>query len=107
MAPPRSRPPPDDSKSEASSTKEKAGPSASNAVNGKGRRVAGNPTGGSSLRDVVTAGTSGGAVTTTVTTITEITPGVSVKLRRTSILLNLCPAPMVYLRPVNSARISL
>lgn len=75
MAPPRSRPPPDDSKSEASSTKEKAGPSASNAVNGKGRRVAGNPTGGSSLRDVVTAGTSGGAVTTTVTTITEITPG--------------------------------
>jgi hypothetical protein len=75
-------------------------------VNGKGRRVAGNPTNGSSLRDVVTVGTSGGAATTTTTT-TEITPGVSAKLRRAWIVLNLCPAPMVYLRPVNSARLSL
>jgi len=77
MAPPRSRPPPDDSKSEASSTKERAAPSTTNAVNGKGRRVTGNPVGGSSLRDVVSSGTTGGVVTTPAA---ETTPGVSAKL---------------------------
>lgn len=67
MAPPRSKPPPDDSKSEASSTKEKAGTSASSAVNGKGRRAVGNLAGSSSLRDVTSAG-AGGLVTATAET---------------------------------------
>ncbi|TVY82292.1 hypothetical protein LSUE1_G004456 [Lachnellula suecica] len=61
MAPPRSKPPPDDSRSEASSTKEKAGTSSSNAPNGKARRVAGTAATGSSLRDVVTAGQNNAA----------------------------------------------
>lgn len=66
MAPPRSRPPPEDSRSEASSTKEKVTASNSNALNGKNRRVPGSTTGGSSLRDVVTAGPSNtGASNTT------------------------------------------
>ncbi|TVY18004.1 hypothetical protein LARI1_G004450 [Lachnellula arida] len=56
MAPPRSKPQHDDSRSEASSTKEKAGPSSSNAPNGKGRRAGGTAAGGSSLRDVVSVG---------------------------------------------------
>lgn len=74
MAPPRSRPPPDDSRSEASSTKEKVGTNLTSNVNGKGRRVAGNTTGASSLRDVVTAGqsTAGGASSTA---LAENTPG--------------------------------
>lgn len=60
MPPPRSRPQPDDSRSEASSTKEKAGISSSlTAINGKGRRVGNPAVTGSSLRDVVTAGPSG------------------------------------------------
>ncbi|KUJ10293.1 uncharacterized protein LY89DRAFT_256913 [Mollisia scopiformis] len=74
MAPPRSRPPPDDSRSEASSTKEKAGTTTTTALNGKGRRVAGSANGGSSLRDVVTAGpsgTNGGSSTA----VAESTPG--------------------------------
>lgn len=62
MPPPRSRPQPDDSRSEASSTKEKINPSAVAAVNGKGRRVASSAVAGSSLRDVVTAGPSGTVV---------------------------------------------
>lgn len=62
MAPPRSKPQHDDSRSEASSTKEKAGPSSSNAPNGKGRRVGGTAAGGSSLRDVVSAGQNNAAV---------------------------------------------
>ncbi|PBP19618.1 BRO1-like domain-containing protein [Diplocarpon rosae] len=61
----RSRPQPDDSRSEASSTKEKTATHPPNATNGKGRRIAGNTTHGSSLRDFVTAagpsGTSGSA----------------------------------------------
>jgi hypothetical protein len=55
MPPPRPRAQPDDSRSEASSTREKLGTSTSNAVNGKGRRI-GAITAGSSLRDVVSAG---------------------------------------------------
>jgi hypothetical protein len=74
MAPPRSRPPPDDSRSEASSTKEKVPTSNSTALNGKNRRVPGSTTGGSSLRDVVTAGSSSAAVGTTNTTMTDANP---------------------------------
>jgi len=59
MPPTKSRPQPDDSRSEASSTKEKAGVGATAAHNGKGRRVANAVAIGSSLRDVTTAGSSG------------------------------------------------
>lgn len=59
MPPPRSRPQPDDSRSEASSTKDKINTSTGAAINGKGRRVANSAATGSSLRDVVTAGPSG------------------------------------------------
>ncbi|KAE8450564.1 hypothetical protein EG329_006295 [Mollisiaceae sp. DMI_Dod_QoI] len=74
MAPPRSRPPPDDSRSEASSTKEKVGTNTNTTFNGKGRRVPGNATGGSSLRDVITAGpsTAGGSSSTA---LIDSTPG--------------------------------
>lgn len=78
MAPPRSRPQPaDDSRSEASSTKEKIGASSANTVNGKNRRVAGTTASGSSLRDVVTAGSSGGAVAGAAGPVTsEGNPGI-------------------------------
>jgi hypothetical protein len=56
MPPPRSRPQPDDSRSEASSTKEKLNTNTANTQNGKGRRVGSTAVAGSSLRDVVTAG---------------------------------------------------
>lgn len=81
MAPPRSRPQPaDDSRSEASSTKEKIGASSANTVNGKNRRVAGTTAIGSSLRDVVTAGSSGGAAAGAAGLVTlEGNPGVSVE----------------------------
>jgi len=59
MAPSRSRPQADDSRSEASSTKEKLGTSTASALNGKGRRVGSNAVTGSSLRDVVTAAQNG------------------------------------------------
>jgi len=75
MAPPRSKPQPDDSRSEASSTKEKPVTSTTNATNGKGRRVAGNAAGGSSLRDVVTAGSSGTAGGASTTAVAETAPG--------------------------------
>ncbi|RDW92130.1 hypothetical protein BP5796_01524 [Coleophoma crateriformis] len=55
MPPQRTRP--DDSRSEASSTKEKVTATTASASNSKGRRTAANTTTGSSLRDVVTAGT--------------------------------------------------
>lgn len=76
MPPARSRPPPaDDSRSEASSgTKEKAGISSTNNVNGKNRRVGAPATTGSSLRDVVTAEASGAGASTAVA---EVNPGVS------------------------------
>ena len=77
MAPPRSKPQPDDSRSEASSTKEKPVTSTLNATNGKGRRVAGNAAGGSSLKDVVTAGSIGTAGGASTTAIAETAPGVS------------------------------
>jgi len=59
MAPSRSRPQADDSRSEASSTKEKLPISTASALNGKGRRVGVNAVTGSSLRDVVTASQNG------------------------------------------------
>lgn len=69
MPPPRSKAQPDDSRSEASSTKEKVGSSSLIAINGKGRRVGNSAVAGSSLRDVVTAGPSdtvaGGSGSTT------------------------------------------
>jgi len=55
MPPPRPRHQPDDSRSEASSTKEKGTSNPSSAVNGKNRRVINNATTGSSLRDVAMA----------------------------------------------------
>jgi len=70
MAPPKSKPQPDDSRSEASSTKEKAGASSSNALNGKARRVGGTAGTGSSLRDVVSAGQGITAIGNTETTPT-------------------------------------
>lgn len=75
MAPPRSKPQPDDSRSEASSTKERITTSTASATNGKGRRVTGNVAGGSSLRDVVTAGPSGTAAGTSTTAVAEAAPG--------------------------------
>ncbi|KAL2061746.1 hypothetical protein VTL71DRAFT_7124 [Oculimacula yallundae] len=75
MAPPRSKPQPEDSRSEASSTKEKT-TSTANATNGKGRRVAANTNGGSSLRDVVTAGPSGTVAGSTTAAAAETAPGI-------------------------------
>lgn len=75
MAPPKSKPPPDDSRSEASSTKEKVGASNSTTLNGKTRRVPGSTTGGSSLRDVVTAGPSSAVVGNPSTVVAEANPG--------------------------------
>jgi len=62
MPPPRAKPQPEDSRSEASSTKEKVATSTASALNGKGRRPAGIIAAASSLRDVITAGPSGTAV---------------------------------------------
>lgn len=76
MAPPRSKPQPEDSRSEASSTKEKAGTNSTNAVNGKARRVGGTAGTGSSLRDVVTAGQNSTAVAGPAGA--ETTPGTSI-----------------------------
>jgi len=77
MAPPRSKPQPDDSRSEASSTKERVGTSTAILPNGKGRRVPANTTGSSSLRDVVTAGPSGTIGGASMTAVAETNPGVS------------------------------
>ncbi|KAL3424706.1 histone deacetylase complex subunit sap30 [Phlyctema vagabunda] len=57
MPPAKSRP--DDSRSEASS--DKVGSNSAPALSGKNRRVTANAAAGSSLRDVVTAGTAGAA----------------------------------------------
>lgn len=51
----RSRPQHDDSRSESSSTKEKAGSHSTTTVNGKNRRGGNSTQASSSLRDVVTA----------------------------------------------------
>jgi len=86
MPPPRSRPPPDDSRSEASSTKEKVGTATTTGPNGKGRRIAGNPAGGSSLRDVVTAGPNGTAGGASSGTVAEHAHGLQWKTFDTSVL---------------------
>ena len=109
MAPPRSKPQPDDSRSEASSTKEKPVTSTTNATNGKGRRVAGNAAGGSSLRDVVTAGSSGTAGGASTTAVAETAPGVSLRLHNDLYhsATTAFPAPMVYLRSYSATRLSI
>jgi len=76
MPPPRSRPQPEDSRSEASSTKEKVHPTTVSTVNGK-RRAGANATAGSSLRDVITAGQNV-AASGSAATNSEATPGVSI-----------------------------
>lgn len=53
------------------------GASNSTTLNGKNRRVPGSTTGGSSLRDVVTAGPSSAVVGNPNTVVTEANPGVS------------------------------
>jgi len=58
MPPQKSRTAPDDSRSEASSTKEKLGNPTLSALNGKGRRVISGLGTGSSLRDVTSAGSA-------------------------------------------------
>jgi len=77
MPPPRSRPPPDLELSEGSSIKEKAGMNIATAPNGKSRRLPGNTAGGSSLRDIVTAGSGSLVVGTSNTASADATPGVS------------------------------
>ncbi|KAH8592918.1 hypothetical protein B0O99DRAFT_493794, partial [Bisporella sp. PMI_857] len=72
--------PPEDSRSEASSTKEKVGTSTSN---GK-RRAGGNPTPGSLLRDAVTAGQT--SITGPAATGTESAPGIQWSTLDSSIL---------------------
>lgn len=76
MPPAKSRPQPDDSRSEASSTKEKAGTNSTSATNGKNRRTGGATTTGSGLRDVVTASSENAAVGASGTAATEVNPGI-------------------------------
>lgn len=76
MPPPRSRPQPDDSRSEASSTKEKVGTTTTSVLNGKGRRLGSNAVTGSSLRDVVTAGQNNIVASGSGTGNSEATPGI-------------------------------
>ena len=76
MPPLRSRPQPEDSRSEASSTKEKVHATTATTANSK-RRAGGNATIGSSLRDVVTAGQIT-AVSGSAAANSEISPGVSI-----------------------------
>jgi len=71
MPPARSRPQHDDSRSDASSTKAPVGSSISRTTNDKNRRTGGNGVGGSSLRDVVTAGSSQTAMGSSSTATTD------------------------------------
>lgn len=109
MAPSRPRPQQDDSRSEASSTKEKIGTSSSSAGNGKGRRP-GNTAPASSLRDVVTAGPSNTAAGASATANSEPNPGVSIT-RSThysgTSLMTPRADTMVKLRSLGSSRIPL
>ncbi|EPE31345.1 hypothetical protein GLAREA_12648 [Glarea lozoyensis ATCC 20868] len=75
MPPAKSKAQPDDSRSEASSTKEKLATNSSSAVNGKARRNGAPANGGSSLRDVVSAGTSNAVAGNSNTTAAETNPG--------------------------------
>lgn len=56
------------------------GASNSTAPNGKNRRVPGSTTGGSSLRDVVTAGPSSAVVGNSNAAVVDANPGVSKSL---------------------------
>jgi hypothetical protein len=78
MPPAKSKAQPDDSRSEASSTKEKLGTNSSTTVNGKARRNGGATNGGSSLRDVVSAGTSNTILGNPITAVADISPGVRI-----------------------------
>ncbi|KAI9746175.1 MAG: hypothetical protein M1818_000856 [Claussenomyces sp. TS43310] len=69
MAPPKPRAPPDDSRSETSSTREKLGNTSGVFTNGKARRPAGGVGAGSSLRDSTNAGELGTAVNPVITDI--------------------------------------
>ena len=80
MPPAKPRPQQDDSRSEASSTKEKGGSNPTTAINGKGRRVGGSTGTGSGLRDVVTAGPSTTSVGASGNVPAEINPGVGYQL---------------------------
>ncbi|RDL38865.1 Uncharacterized protein BP5553_03205 [Venustampulla echinocandica] len=75
MPPSKSKQHQDDSRSEASSTKEKPGSNSSTAANGKNRRIAGTAAAGSSLRDVVTAGPSNTPAAVSGTAGADAAPG--------------------------------
>jgi hypothetical protein len=77
MPPAKSRPQPDDSRSEASSTKEKLATSSSTLVNGKARRNGVPTNGGSSLKDVISAGTGNQSIGNPNTATGDTNPGVS------------------------------
>jgi hypothetical protein len=78
MPPSRPKPQPDDSRSEASSTKERVGTAGTlAAMNGKGRRNGNGAVTSSSLRDVTTAGQSGTVAGGSGTTASENSTGVS------------------------------
>jgi hypothetical protein len=90
MPPQRSRQQPDDSRSEASSTKEKAGTSTSRTTHDKNRRVGGNGAGASNLRDVVTAGSSNMAMGTSSTATTDsVSRGSDCTRRRSSFIIQI------------------
>jgi hypothetical protein len=77
MPPAKSKPQPDDSRSEASSTKEKLATSSSTTVNGKARRNGISTNGGSSLKDVISAGTNNQTPGNSNNTTADTNPGVS------------------------------
>ncbi|KAH6663486.1 hypothetical protein B0J14DRAFT_257079 [Halenospora varia] len=74
MPPPKPKPQQDDSRSEASSTKEKAG-NHSTTVNGKSRGTGKTTNAGSSLRDVVTASSSNAMAGPSGTATADAAPG--------------------------------
>ena len=82
MPPPKSRPQPDDSRSETSSTKEKLSTSGMPALNGKGRRMAGSTAVGSSLRDVITAAPNSTTTAGYGPANSDSNPGVSMVVQR-------------------------
>jgi len=86
MPPSRSRPQPDDSRSEASSTKEKSGTNTAIATNGKGRRTGNSALAGSSLRDVVTVTQSGTIGGGPGTALSDLNPGIQWSTLDSSVL---------------------
>jgi hypothetical protein len=108
MPPPRSRPQPDDSRSEASSTKEKLSTSTMAGLNGKGRRIAGSTATGSSLRDVITAAPNSTMTGGSGTANSDSNPGVCshIRLWRNRSLKYFID-PMVNLWSFDTSRISI